>query len=452
MMRRLLDAFVERLVRLIVHVFFRQIEVRGREQIPVGVPLLVVVNHVNSLVDPLLVIGCLGVRPRFLAKSTLWRNPLMRPLLALGGVVPVYRRQDQDQGVDTSRNMETFSRCHELLATGGTIAIFPEGLSHSEPSLQPLKTGAARIAREAEVRLGPLGARIVPVGLVFDAKGIFRSRVLVQVGEPIDPLQEPAPDPEDERAACRRLTDRINQGLAAVTLNYESWEQARLIERAADLYGRPLSELPTDKPLADQFSLRQAFITGMGKLTESHPDQVGAVATAVRRYDRLLALTGLRDDQIGSVYPKLMVSAFAWRSAVRLLLLLPLALIGTLLNWLPYRVCGAIADRFEHLPDVQATYKVFPAIFLYPLTWTIEIVAAWLIGGTPAAAVIAVLAPTTGWIAAVFNQRRQRLALETRAYLLLRSHRKLVLDLKQRRQELWDRISELVDLYEEVAD
>jgi hypothetical protein len=362
----------------------------------------------------------------------------------------VFRRQDE--GFDTSRNLQTFSRCHELLAAGGTIAIFPEGLSHSEPSLQPLKTGAARIAREAEMRLGPLGVRIVPVGLVFDAKGMFRSRALVQVGEAIDPLQEPAPDPEDERAAARRLTEWINQGLTAVTLNYDSWEQARLIERAADLYGRPLSELPTDKPLADQFSMRRAFIAGMSKLRETHPDQVSAVVTAVRRYDRLLALTGLRDDQVGSVYPKLMVSAFAWRSALRLVLPLPLAVIGTLLNWLPYRICGAIADRFEHLPDVQATYKVFPAIFLYPFTWAVEAVAAMLLGGAPAAAVVAVLAPTSGWIAAAFNQRRHRLALETRAYLLLRSHRKLVLDLKQRRQELWDRISELVVLYEEVAD
>jgi 1-acyl-sn-glycerol-3-phosphate acyltransferase len=448
--RRLLDALVRGLVRLIVHVFFRKIEVIGKERIPSGVPLVIVANHVNSLVDPLLVIGCLGVRPRFLAKSTLWRNPLLRPLFALGGVVPVFRRQDD--GVDTFQNLQTFSRCHELLAAGGTIAIFPEGLSHSEPSLQPLKTGAARIAREAEIRLGPLGARVVPVGLVFDAKEMFRSRALVQVGEPIDPLQEPAPDPEDERAACRRLTARINQGLTAVTLNYDSWEQAGLIERAADLYGRPLIELPTDPPMVDQFSMRQAFITGMDKLSESHPDQVAAVATAVRRYDRLLALTGVRDDQVGSVYPGLMVSAFAWRSAVRMLLLLPVAAIGTLLNWIPYRICGAIADRYQHLPDVQATYKLFPAIFLYPLTWAIEVVAAWILGSVPAAAAVAVLAPATGWIAAVYNQRRHRLALETRAYLLLRSHRKLVLDLRQRRQELWDRIAELVDLYEEVAD
>jgi len=447
-MSTLLDVAVTRLVGLLMRVFFRQVEILGIEQLPRDRPLVLVANHTNSLVDPLLILGCLGLHPRFLAKSTLWRNPLLRPLFALAGVIPVYRRQDE--GVDTSLNASTFSRCHELLARGGVVALFPEGLSHSEPSLQPMRTGAARIAREAEARFGPLGVRIVPVGLVFDDKGTFRSRVLIAIGTPLDPLAEHDLTTKDERAAVRQLTASIDEALTEVTLNYDSWDQARLIERAADLYARPSSELPTDSPMAESFSVRRAFIDGYAQLSKRIPEQVEGVAHEVREYDRLLELTGLSDTQLASLYPKKVVAAFAWRSIFRLGITFPIALVGSVLNWWPYWTCGMIADRWARLPDITATYKLFPALFFYPLAWCIEAILGWLIAGPVTAVAVLVLAPLSGWVAASFHQRRTRLTSETRAYLLLRSHRSLVERLHRHRQRLLEKISALATSVAEV--
>src|SRR4051794_24149217 len=95
------DRFFRALVRLVLRVFFREVEVAGAERLPAGVPLVLVANHVNGLIDPLLLIGPLPTverPPRFLGKSTLWQNPLVRPFLDLAGAIPVYRRQDE--GVD----------------------------------------------------------------------------------------------------------------------------------------------------------------------------------------------------------------------------------------------------------------------------------------------------------------------------------------------------------------
>src|SRR5205085_5440816 len=80
----------------------------------------------------------------FLAKSPLFRTPVVSFFVRALDSIPVYRKQDE--GADTSRNRETFERAARLLRRGGTIAICPEGASHSEPYLLPLKTGAARIA------------------------------------------------------------------------------------------------------------------------------------------------------------------------------------------------------------------------------------------------------------------------------------------------------------------
>ena len=187
-LRRLGDAGLVRLARGVVHVFFREVVVTGAERIPPGSPVVFVANHNNSVVDSILLLALPSGCPRLLAKSTLFSHPVMGPLLALAGALPVFR--DRDRGANVSRNFETFARCGKLLAAGGRIALFPEGESHNRHGQLPLKSGAARIVLDAEERLGPLGVRVVPVGLRYEAKDRFRSTVWVCVGSAIDPAAE----------------------------------------------------------------------------------------------------------------------------------------------------------------------------------------------------------------------------------------------------------------------
>ncbi len=86
-------------------------------------------------------------------------------------------------------------------------------MSHSQVRQLPLKSGAARIVLGAESRLGPLGIRILPVGLHYDAKDRFRSTVSVQVGEPLDPAAEVALHVARPPEAVRALTERIAASL-----------------------------------------------------------------------------------------------------------------------------------------------------------------------------------------------------------------------------------------------
>jgi glycerol-3-phosphate O-acyltransferase/dihydroxyacetone phosphate acyltransferase len=443
------DRFLRALVRLVLKIFFREVEVAGAARIPLDRPLVLVANHVNGLIDPLLLWGPLPVTPRFLAKSTLWKNPLVRPFLDLAGAIPVYRRQDE--GLDLAKNDETFARSHELLARGGVLALFPEGTSHSDPALKPLKTGAARIVLEAERIFPGLGTRIVPVGLLFDAKQTFRSRVLVAVGEPLDPAPEialQAQDPTAAIAAARHLTARIDDALQEVTLNYETWEDARLIARAADLYRHRTLALPTRGSLAEGIAFRRAFLEGYRDLRESHPEKIAAAAEAVRDYDRLLRACDLRDDQVGAAYPTSPVARFVGRSLLRLLVHLPLAAIGTILNYPAYRLIGAIVKRATRAQDQTATYKVFGALLLFPLAWLAE---GWVAGhylGGRLGTVLALAAPPTGYIALLFHDRRAIVWHEARAFLLLRTRRRLADELKARREAVLKQVEELAALYE----
>ena len=449
-LRPALDRFVGALCRFVLGLFYRRVEVVGRDRLPPG-PKIVVANHVNGLIDPLFVFGPLRLPARTLGKSTLWRIPILRQLLDLAGVIPVYRRQDE--GADTARNRETFARSVEELARGATLAIFPEGISHDRPRLQPLRTGAARIALEAELERGPLGLRIVPVGLVFEERGTFRSRALVVVGDPIDPAPEVAAARGDgtdagggaEVAAARALTARIATALERVTLNYRSWDEARWIEVGADLFERERLDLPRQRRLSAEFLVRRSLAQGLEALRERHPEEIAATIAAIRDYDRLLATCGLRDEQVVSRYPPGPALSFAMQTLLRILVAAPVAAIGVFANLPPYLVVAAIATRVEETPDQVATYKLFPSLLAYPGAWLAEaLVAGWALGLASGLAVAAV-APLAGFVALRFGERSETLWRETRAWLLLRRRGRIAAELRARRVVVERHIEGLVE-------
>jgi 1-acyl-sn-glycerol-3-phosphate acyltransferase len=439
--RRTLDRFFGWLCRTALALFFRRIEVVGRDRLPGSGPRIVVGNHVNGLIDPLFVLGPLGVPARLLGKSTLWRIPILAQLMDLAGVLPVYRAMDA--GADRTRNEETFARCHEELARGGALSIFPEGTSHDDPRLKPLKTGAARIALEAERRFGPLGLLIVPFGLVFEERTRFRSRVLVVVGEPLDPAPEVELARRDEPAAVRVLTARVAAALERVTLNYDSWEEARLIELAAGVLDRG-SDGQRRRGLAAGFVLQRRLADGLDRLRAEYPAEVESAVAAARDYERLRRTAGLTDEQVVARPDRRTAAAFVGRTLARMLIASPVAVLGTALNLVPWLAVDAISRRVRELNQV-ATYKLFPSLVVYPLTWGLETLAAghWL--GCGSAAALALVAPPAGWVALRWHERRETLWRETRAFLVLRNRRRVAEELRARRAAMASAAAALVE-------
>jgi 1-acyl-sn-glycerol-3-phosphate acyltransferase len=155
---------------------------------------------------------------RFLATASLFRNPLLARFLTRVGVIPIHRRQDDP--AHAARNTEAFEACFHALARGGLIAMYPEGTTHAEPRVQRIRTGAARIALEAEAgHDGRAGLTLLPVGLNFDARKSFRTRVLLSFGEPIAVTPYLSTYREDPFAAVNALTTLIQEGMEAEVIN-----------------------------------------------------------------------------------------------------------------------------------------------------------------------------------------------------------------------------------------
>jgi len=411
-MRPKLDVLVEGLAKAACFTFFRSIEVTGAENIPRDVPLVLVANHHNSLVDPILVLGTTGVHARFLAKSTLWRVPPARVLLELASVIPVHRVQD---GSDMSKNDETFARCWDVLAAGGAIALFPEGISHDAPHLARLKTGAARIVLGAAERLGVRYISIVPVGLTFEQKGKFRSRALVTIGAPLDPAPWIAQQTRDDAGAVRGLTQAVRDALERVTLNYPSHEDVPIIERAAALWQARERELPARMALEEAFQLRQTALRLYERAKARYPQRVAALSARAERYAQRLEQQRLRDEHVAARYPRTEVIAYAIGSATLLFFWLPLAALGSAMNWVPYRLiwAGARLTPGENLP---ATIKLVGGFFLYPITWLAWALLAGGLWGWGAGVAALLLGPLAGWFAMLFHERYEHFWDHARAW------------------------------------
>src|SRR5947207_11776678 len=244
------------LLRVLIRVFFKRIDIVDMERVPVDVPVIFAVNHPNALIDPLFLL-CFAPRPvSFLAKAPLFTMPVIGWFVRGLDSIPVYRKQDNVAG---GGNDETFGRARAVLARGGSIAIFPEGTTHSDPRLRELKTGAARIA------LG-CGCEevIVPAGIYYTAKTTFRSSALVVFGEPI--VVAPAPIVADGEPPTERvdsLTRAIEEGLAEVTLQADSHAALDLIARGERIFSGD-----DEQSLANEFELRRRFIEGYHYLRE----------------------------------------------------------------------------------------------------------------------------------------------------------------------------------------
>merc|ERR1719329_2103024 len=102
---------------------------------------------------------------------------------------------------------DVYGAVHSALRSGDCIGIFPEGGSHDQTSMLELKPGVAIMALGA-MNAGAGQVRIVPVGLNYFEPYRFRSRVVVEFGEPIVcPLEAAEKYKTDKRGAVRDIME-----------------------------------------------------------------------------------------------------------------------------------------------------------------------------------------------------------------------------------------------------
>lgn len=160
--------------------------IRHPERIPASGAFVFAPNHYSNF-DPLTtayVLWHLGRVPRFLAKASLFKVPVLGALLRGTGQIPVER-----QGA--GHNRQPLAAAAHLVDEGLAVVIYPEGTLTREPDLWPMrgKSGAVRTALEHGVPLIPMAHWGVQAILPRYSKKLSlfpRKDVQVVIGEPVD--------------------------------------------------------------------------------------------------------------------------------------------------------------------------------------------------------------------------------------------------------------------------
>jgi 1-acyl-sn-glycerol-3-phosphate acyltransferase len=397
-----LYAFVRFVGRFWIWFFFRAVEVRHPERVPREGPVLLCINHPNNLIDSLLVGAVVPRKVHYMATAALFKNPLLARFLSACGVIPVYRRQDDPDKMD--KNVAAFEACFSTLAKGRLIGIYPEGTTHAEPRVQRIKTGAARIALEAEARHGgKLGLALIPVGLTFAARKSFRSRVLVTFGEPIE--FQPYLDRygEDPRKAVDALTTAIQWAMEGQVIHVERIDADDLVREVEALYrGDLVRELQEERGLSpkqiDVMRLTRAIVAAVHYFKERDPQRVERLWQRIQEYKALLAEYRIKDQAVQSrlhiapLHRRLGASGLG-------LLGLPVFAYGATVNALPYYVPRWIARNLTTKETDYATARLLSGIVLFPLFWAIETWIVWRLTSLWIAAVFLASLPVSGLLA-----------------------------------------------------
>ena len=367
------------LIRWLVRVYYPKIEITGRNHIPNVGPVLLVANHANSLIDPVIVGLTASRSVRFFAKAPLFETPVLGRVMRALGMLPAFR--SQDDGAQVRRNLDSLNAGALALARGEAVGIFPEGKSHDSLKLEQIRSGAARMAVSA-VEQGAGDLKLVPVGINYQRKQLFRSAIWVRVGRPITVSRFLAGH-GNGRNAMRALTVETESRLKQVLIHlaeptHEPFlDELELLLPPARQRGHvSISALRQRKRLADAMNYfhghEMEVLASQGVTTRSGVARPGtvsatAISEAIREYRSHLAAAGLTSHSP--------VMRFrAWKLLVTLLCegvwlgyWFPAAIIGILFHIIPFLVTRGFATRLQDGPTTTALSRLGLGLPIYTL-------------------------------------------------------------------------------------
>ncbi len=447
----LLYRFIRVVVKLAMAIFFQKVELRNGEHVPARGPVVFVANHPNSIMDALVMGAVTKRKVNYIGHAGLFSSRLKTWFLRSCGVIPVYRREDAPDKMD--QNVSAFEACYEALEGGETIGIFPEGTSDMLRKVKTVKTGAARIVLEAERRNQyRLGVIVLPIGLYFFSRSRFRSRVLVNVGKPIDLTLFFEINEKDNYQAVQELTSEIQRHLERLTVNIRHEELDEFVKDIEVLFRDELKSETAefwraDTNTATDFFLTRKIVECVEYYYEHAPQRVYDLQEKITAYKRKLKRLHLKDAMLKEPQSFWQTLRSSMKTFAQALLGLPLAVYGVGNNFIPYFIAEYIAKKF-----IDDRPKILSALLIgggmaFIIFYSLQVFWVWYFWGPLWSTMYFLSLPISGLFALAYlkdiREEQERISFS----FFIFTNRQLFTKMRRERRKLMAELNNVKDEY-----
>jgi len=175
---------VKYIAQLALFLYYQRIELFHTDRIPKSGPILFLPNHQNALMDPLIMAAYSRRKPFFLTRSDVFANSILRAFFGFLQMMPIYRMRDGRSKL--SNNEAIFERCSDILLSGKSLVIFPEGNHNIQRRVRPLSKGFTRFLFGSLERDPEFNPALIPVGVNYQQSSGFPDSAVLYFGTAVD--------------------------------------------------------------------------------------------------------------------------------------------------------------------------------------------------------------------------------------------------------------------------
>ena len=370
-------SLIHKISVLAIKLFFNQISIQNKQIVPNTSPIIFVANHPNFFMDPLIIGSYCPRQLYFFAKSTLFNSPLKKRILTRLNLVPVYRKIDDKENM--GGNVNSFNKGYRILENNGAFLIFPEGISVGKRVLEKIKTGAARIGLEAELKNDfALNIVIIPIGLSYSDQVRFRSNIMIRFGSPIELSKFEKEYKRNEVETVKKVTLIIEKSLNNLT-NYYQTDQIEDIVQGLELIYK--MELMTELGMEvdnknDDFIISKILTDAVQWYKDNEPALIIEFREKLNEYIDLLKQLDIRDEFLDPVRQE----KRGWGKTKTILFLVigsPLFIWGIITNYIPYILPRVLVEITNKDQSEEASWKLIYGFIFFVFYYAVSITFIW---------------------------------------------------------------------------
>jgi 1-acyl-sn-glycerol-3-phosphate acyltransferase len=432
-----------------VNVFYKNVEVTNVKALNRKGPTLIVSNHTNAFLDAIVVAVFVKHKMYSIARGDVFKNPTLGKILSALGIIPIFRKQD---GVgEMMKNEETFERSIELLSQGETIIMYPEGDCVTEKRLRKLRKGAARIALRAESENDcRLQLQIIPIGLNYSNPHNFRSRLFINVGEPMLVEDYARQYAEDNAKAMNRFTQDLEQKMRQLIVEVEHAEGDVFYEEVLRVY-KPILKMQLGFPLhtlRHDHDAEVLLAKAVNHLHHHHPRQLSELKHRMGNYHHELKQAGIALQHFSREKVNSISLLNVTGEGILLGLGWPLHIVGLLLNYLPYRFAYQTANKKVKQRHFHASVNFAIGMFGWLFYYLFQLLVAGIVSKSLLVTLgFAVLIPLSGWFSLRFYSFVKRARANSNIISLLHNNKEKAQHLLAERDEIIDTLQSIMETF-----